>query len=67
MQDMNPHDEEGVHTMIHDLATMPVGTFEKYWPAMMSVLDHVVDKNPEVVFIIHMLHAGRRHNFSGYE
>ena len=49
MQDMNPYYKQSLGTMINDLATMPLGSFKKYWPCMMSILDYIVDKTPEVV------------------
>lgn len=49
MQDMNTYYKQSLGTMVNDLATMPLGSFKKYWPCMMSILDYIVDKTPEVM------------------
>ena len=48
MQDLNPQFVESTNTMVSDMATMPLGTFRKYWPRMMTAADYIVHKQNQV-------------------
>lgn len=48
MQDKNLDFAGSTRTFINDMASMPKGTFLKYWPRLMSIMDFVLHMYSQV-------------------